>query len=271
MLRLEDVVFSYEKGTEIIKGINIEIEEGKKIVFLGENGSGKSTLFLIMNGLLKPEKGNMYFKGKKVEYKRKELDKLREKVGIVFQDPEIQIFAPTVMQEVAFGLKNLGYSSEKTEERALEAMRAIEIENLKDTPCHHLSYGQKKRVAIASITAMKPEILILDEPLAWLDPKNKKRILEILLNFSKEGKTMVVSTHDVNFAYDFADYIFVLRDGKVLKSGDKKEVFSDFEFLKKANLDVPTVLKMYSYLKGTIDEDFDSFLMNYHRFLEENF
>ena len=98
MLKLEDVVFSYEKGTEIIKGININIEEGKKIVFLGENGSGKSTLFLLMNGLLKPEKGNLYFKGEKIGYKKKELDKLREKVGIVFQDPEIQIFAPTVMQ-----------------------------------------------------------------------------------------------------------------------------------------------------------------------------
>ena len=131
MLKLEDVVFSYEKGTEIIKGININIEEGKKIVFLGENGSGKSTLFLLMNGLLKPEKGNLYFKGEKIGYKKKELDKLREKVGIVFQDPEIQIFAPTVMQEVAFGLQNLGYSSDETEERALEAMRALEIENLR--------------------------------------------------------------------------------------------------------------------------------------------
>ena len=271
MLKLEDVVFSYEKGTEIIKGININIEEGKKIVFLGENGSGKSTLFLLMNGLLKPEKGNLYFKGEKIGYKKKELDKLREKVGIVFQDPEIQIFAPTVMQEVAFGLQNLGYSSDETEERALEAMRALEIENLRDIPCHHLSYGQKKRVAIASITAMKPEILILDEPLAWLDPKNKKRILEILLNFSKEGKTMIVSTHDVNFAYDFADYIFVLRDGQLLKSGDKKEVFSDFEFLKNANLDVPVVLKMYSHLKDSLNTDFDSFLEGYNRFLKENF
>ena len=158
MLKLEDVVFSYEKGTEIIKGININIEEGKKIVFLGENGSGKSTLFLIMNGLLKPDKGSLYFKGEKIKYKKKELDKLREKVGIVFQDPEIQIFAPTVMQEIAFGLRNLGCSPEETEERAMEAMKALEIEKLRDTPCHHLSYGQKKRVAIASITAMKPEI-----------------------------------------------------------------------------------------------------------------
>lgn len=271
MLKLEDISFSYEKGTEIIKGIDIKIEEGKKIVFLGENGSGKSTLFLIMNGLLEPQKGSLYFKGEKIKYKKKELDKLREKVGIVFQDPEIQIFAPTVMQEIAFGLKNLGYSSEKTEERALDAMKTLDIENLKNTPCHHLSYGQKKRVAIASITAMKPEILILDEPLAWLDPKNKKRILEILLNFSAEGKTMVVSTHDVNFAYDFADYIFVLRDGKVIKSGDKKEVFSDFEFLKNANLDVPVVLKMYNYLKDTVKTDFDTFFTNYNRFLEENF
>lgn len=271
MLRLEDVVFSYEKGTEIIRGINLEIEKGKKIVFLGENGSGKSTLFLLMNGLLKPEKGSLYFNNEKVTYKKKELDKLREKVGIVFQDPEIQIFAPTVMQEIAFGLKNLGCSDEVTEERAAEAMRAVEIEDLREVPCHHLSYGQKKRVSIASIIAMKPEILILDEPLAWLDPKNKKRILEILLGFADEGKTMVVSTHDVNFAYEFADYIFILRKGKVIKSGSKQEVFDDFQFLKKADLDTPMILKMYSYLKEEINVDFDIFLKNYNKFLEENF
>ena len=271
MLRLENIVFSYEQGIEALKGINLEIEKGKKVVFLGENGSGKSTLFLIMNGLLKPEKGSVYFNNEKVRYKKKDLEKLRERVGIVFQDPEIQIFAPTVIQEIAFGLKNLGLSNEMIEERAKEAMMEVDIENLRELPCHHLSYGQKKRVSIASIIAMKPEILILDEPLAWLDPKNKKRILEILENFSSEGKTMIVSTHDVNFAYEFADYIYVLRDGRIIRSGGKKEVFDDFLFLKEANLDVPSILKMYSYLKNNVKTDFETFLEGYNKFLEENF
>lgn len=271
MLRLENVTFSYEKGKDIIKDISLKIEKGKKIVFLGENGSGKSTLFLIMNGLYKPEKGNLYFEGEKINYKKKELDNLRQKVGIVFQDPDIQIFAPTVIQEIAFGLKNLGYSDDKIEEYAKMAMREVDIENLRETPCHYLSYGQKKRVSIASIIAMMPEILILDEPLAWLDPKNKKRVLEILLNLSKEGKTMVVSTHDVNFAYDFADYVFILRDGKIVKSGNKKEIFNDFDFLKEANLDVPTIVKMYSYLKKDNNLDFDEFINSYNDFLKENF
>ena len=187
MLKLENITFSYDNETEALKNVTLNIEKGKKTLFLGENGSGKSTLFLIMNGLLKAQKGDIYFEGKKVKHKKKDLEELRRKVGIIFQDPEIQIFAPLVFQEVAYGPENLGYSEEKVEENVNRAMKEINIEELRDRPCHHLSYGQKKRVSIAAITAMEPELLILDEPTAWLDSKNTKRVSEILDNFSSEG------------------------------------------------------------------------------------
>ena len=219
MLKLENITFSYDNETEALKNVTLNIEKGKKTLFLGENGSGKSTLFLIMNGLLKAQKGDIYFEGEKVKYKKKNLEELRRKVGIIFQDPEIQIFAPLVFQEVAYGPENLGYSEEKVEENVNRAMKEINIEDLKDRPCHHLSYGQKKRVSIAAITAMEPELLILDEPTAWLDSKNTKRVSEILDNFSEAGKTLVVSTHDTDFAYEFADYIYVLDKGEIIESG----------------------------------------------------
>ena len=264
MLRLENITFSYDDETEALKDVTLNIEKGKKTLFLGENGSGKSTLFLIMNGLLKAQKGNVYFEGEKIKHKKKELEELRRKVGIIFQDPEIQIFAPLVFQEVAYGPENLGYSPEKVEESVNRAMKEINIEDLKDRPCHHLSYGQKKRVSIAAITAMEPELLILDEPTAWLDSKNTKRVSEILDNFSKAGKTMVVSTHDTDFAYEFADYIYVLDKGKIVRQGNRDEVFEDFEFLKKLNLNIPNILKIKSYLKyKNLDEN------EYYKFLEE--
>lgn len=265
MLRLENITFSYDEKTKVLKDVTLNIEKGKKTVFLGENGSGKSTLFLIMNGLLKAQKGNLYFEREKIKYKKKNLEKLRRKVGIVFQDPEIQIFAPLVFQEVAYGPENLGFSCEKVEKSVIRAMNEVNIEDLSDRPCHHLSYGQKKRVSIAAITAMDPELLILDEPTAWLDSKNTKRISEILDNCSKAGKTLVVSTHDTDFAYEFADYIYVLEKGEIVRQGSRDEVFEDFTFLRKSNLNIPNVLKIKSYLRHkNIDEN------DYYKFLEEN-
>ena len=265
MLKLENITFSYDEETEALKDISLNIEKGKKTVFLGENGSGKSTVFSIMNGLLQAQKGSVYLNGEKVLHKKKNLEELRKKVGIVFQDPEIQIFAPLVFQEVSYGPENLGYSKEKVEKNITKAMEEINILDLKDRPCHHLSYGQKKRVSIAAITAMEPDLLILDEPTAWLDSKNTKSVSEILNNFADAGKTLVVSTHDTDFAYDFADYIYVLDKGKIVRQGSRDEVFEDFKFLRELNLNIPAVLKITRYLKSkNIDVNY------YYTFLEEN-
>ena len=226
MLKLENITFSYDNETEALKNVTLNIEKGKKTLFLGENGSGKSTLFLIMNGLLKAQKGDIYFEGKKVKYKKKDLEELRRKVGIIFQDPEIQIFAPLVFQEVAYGPENLGYSEEKVEENVNRAMKEINIEDLKDRPCHHLSYGQKKRVSIAAITAMEPELLILDEPTAWLDSKNTKRVSEIL----EEVPAIVNKKDCIKFENFARDITFENVDFKYKDSNEK--------ILKNINLDV---------------------------------
>lgn len=266
MLKLENICFSYEKQNKILKNISLDIKKGEKTVFLGENGSGKSTLFFLLNGLLKPDSGEIYFNGEKLKYKKKDLENLRKKVGIVFQDPEVQIFAPTVYQEIAYGLQNLDYSNEKIEEKISEISAELNMKKLLEKPCHHLSYGQKKRVTIASILAMEPEILVLDEPTAWLDFKNIKKTLEMIKNLCKREKTLVISTHDIDFAYEVADYIYILNEGKIVKQGTRYEIFEDFNFLKKLNLDVPKILKVKEFLK---QKNID--ILEYYKFLEKKF
>lgn len=250
MFRLENVDFSYEKGEKVLKNINLDIEKGKKIVFLGENGSGKSTLFLIMNGLLKIDSGNIFLEGRKITYSRKMLSELRKKVGIVFQDPEIQIFAPTVYQEMAYGLQNLNFSEEETEKRIMEISKELGIEKLLEKPCHHLSYGQKKRITLASIIVMEPEIMILDEPTAWLDTRNTEKIMEILNYLHEKNRTLIISTHDIDFAYRIADYIFVLSNGEIVEKGTRDEIFHDFGFLRKMKLNMPEILKIKYFLES---------------------
>ena len=242
MLKLENICFSYDNKNTVLHDISLEIPKGKRIVFLGENGSGKSTLFLIMNGVMKANKGNIYLNEEKISYNEKSLNKLREKVGIIFQDPDTQIFAPTVFQEVAYGLENLGYSREVIEEKVNETLKSLELEYLSDRPCHHLSYGQKKRVSIAGIVTMEPDILILDEPTVWLDIKNVKKVKKILEKLYQKGKTTIISTHEIEFAYEMGDY-------KIVKQGTKYEIFADYEFLKNINLDIPLKYKFEKFLK----------------------
>ena len=249
MLKLENICFSYDNKNTVLHDISLEISKGKRIVFLGENGSGKSTLFLIMNGVMKANKGNIYLNGEKISYNEKSLNKLRKKVGIIFQDPDTQIFAPTVFQEVAYGLENLGYSREVVEEKVNETLKSLELEHLSDRPCHHLSYGQKKRVSIAGIVTMEPDILILDEPTVWLDIKNVKKVKKILEKLYQKGKTTIISTHEIEFAYEMGDYIYILDKGKIVKQGTKNEIFADYEFLKNINLDIPLKYKFEKFLK----------------------
>ncbi|MBP6281049.1 MAG: ABC transporter ATP-binding protein [Leptotrichiaceae bacterium] len=266
MLKLENIYFSYDKGKEVLKNISIDIEKGKKIIFLGENGSGKSTLFFLLNGILKKDSGDIFLENKKIKYKKKDLDELRRKVGVVFQDPDIQIFAPTVFQEIAYGLENIGFSINEIESKVEKILKELELNDLKENPCHHLSYGQKKRVSIASIVAMNPEVLVLDEPTAWLDPKNIKKITDILEDLNKKGKTIIISTHDIDFAYDIADYIYILHNGIILKKGSRDEIFEDFEFFKKLNFNIPNKLKIKKFLNKK-----DINIEEYDKFLKENF
>lgn len=257
IIETKDLTFKYSDGTIALNNINIKIPRGKKIAFLGANGAGKSTLFLHLNGILKPSSGEILFDGIDLKYSRKELQKLRQKVGIVFQDPDVQLFSANVYEEVSFGAVNLKLSKDKVKDRVEKALKDTNTYDLKDKPTHFLSYGQKKRVSIADILVMKPEVIILDEPTSSLDPKHSFMVENLLEEINNNGTTLILSTHDVDFAYSWADYIFVLKNGQVVGEGSPKEVFEDEDLIDLGFVQKPLVFEVFQLLKakGLINEN----------------
>ncbi len=245
ILEARDLKYVYPDGTVAVQDLNLEIKKGKKVAFVGQNGSGKSTLFLLLNGTLKPAQGDVLFHGVPFKYDSKSLRDIRKSIGIVFQNSDDQIFAPTVYQDVAFGPANLGYSKERVDACVQKALEQVGLSRLKDKPPHHLSGGQKKRVAIAGIMAMEPEVIILDEPLSNLDPIGADEIMDLLNEFNQFGSTIIISTHDVDLAYRWSDYVFLLSNSKIIGQGTPAEVFKEPELLKKAGLRQPTTLEIY--------------------------
>ena len=258
ILETEDVEYEYPDKTRALQGISLGIQKGKKIVVMGPNGAGKSTLFLHFNGILKPKKGRVFFDGKLVEYNRRYLTQLRKKVGIVFQDPDTQIFAGTVFQEVSFGPMNLKLEADEVKNRVSKAMADAGVCDLAQKPTHLLSYGQKKRVCIAGVLAMEPEVIIFDEPTAYLDPKHSHILLGTLDELHQSGKQVIVSTHDPDLAYSWADYVLIIKDGKLLEAGSAEKVFMDDEILKQADLKKPLLLEISEVLqqKGIVGKKY---------------
>ena len=181
IIETKDITYHYPDGTEALKKVNFKAAEGKIVALLGPNGAGKSTLFLHFNGILRPTSGSIIVNDDEIKYDKKNLMKVRQKVGIVFQNPDDQLFAPTVVEDVAFGPMNMGLSKEEVEKRVDEALKRVGMAEYKKKAPHHLSGGQKKRVAIAGILAMKPKIMVLDEPTSGLDPKGASQILENII------------------------------------------------------------------------------------------
>ncbi len=245
ILETRGLKYTYPDGTVAVQDLNIEIMKGKKIAFVGQNGSGKSTLFLLLNGTLKPNQGEVLFHGVPFKHDSKSLREIRKSIGIVFQNSDDQIFAPTVFQDVAFGPANLGYSKERVDTCVQRALEQVGLSRFKDKPPHHLSGGQKKRVAIAGIMAMEPEVIILDEPLSNLDPVGADEIMDLINEFNHFGSTIIISTHDVDLAYRWSDYVFLLSNSKIIGQGTPADVFKEPELLKKAGLRQPTTLEIY--------------------------
>lgn len=248
-LSTENLSFTYPDGTRALKNINIEIEKGEKVAIIGPNGAGKSTLFSHFNGLTEPTSGCVKIEGKPISFEKDELLKVRQKVGIVFQDPNDQLFAPTVKEDIAFGPMNLGLSYGEVEKRVEDALKMVGMENYEDKTPHHLSGGQQKRIAIAGIIAMKPEIMILDEPTAGLDPDGVEKVLNIMNQLNEEGMTLIISSHDIDMISKYADKIFILYNGEIIESGNKNKIFSDMELLKKAHLRTPITTEILYNLK----------------------
>ncbi|HOI70478.1 MAG TPA: ATP-binding cassette domain-containing protein [Methanothrix sp.] len=245
LLETKGLRYVYPDGTPAIRGVDLRIEDGERIAFVGPNGSGKSTLFLLLNGTLRPTAGEVLFRGRPLQYDPRSLRETRRRVGIVFQNSDDQLFAPTVRQDVAFGPVNLGLPMEEVEERVEMALEGVGISGLKGRPPHHLSGGQKKRAAIAGVMAMEPEVMILDEPLSNLDPAGSEEVMELLEELSQRGTTIIISTHDVDLAYRWSDRVCLLADGMVMDEGRPEDIFGDPRHLSGSGLRQPLILEVY--------------------------
>jgi cobalt/nickel transport system ATP-binding protein len=250
ILETRNVSYSYGDGTEALKDVSISLEEDRKIALVGPNGAGKSTLMLMFNGILRPSSGEVLFRGQPLSYDSASLREIRRKVGMVFQNSDDQLFAPTVYQDVAFGPVNLGFPVEKVKKYVGYALQYVGLSGYERRPPHHLSGGEKKRVAIGGILAMEPDVIILDEPTSNLDPASSEEIMDMLDELNCGGKTIIISTHDVDLAYRWADEIILLENGGVLRRGIGPEVFDDVELTKRARLKLPIVVDLYKELIG---------------------
>lgn len=247
MLEVKNLEYTYESGKKVLDGISLSTNNGAITMVIGENGAGKTTLFKNILGLLKRDKGDIIVDGEELRYDKKSLLNYRKNVTMVFQDPDNQIFYSNVFDDTAFTLRNLGFDEETVKERVDNALRSANAYELKEMPVHFLSYGQKKRVAIASAIALGAQYILMDEPTAGLDPVSigilKKTISSIAKNSS-----LLISTHDMEFCYEMADYIYVVKDAKIIKEGSKYEIFKDEDVIKRANQELPLCVRVANAL-----------------------
>ena len=256
-IRFKQVGFAYQAGTPFemraLHDVTFSVKDGSYVAIIGHTGSGKSTILQHLNALLKPTEGIVELGDKTIDSTtgNKDLKPLRKKVGIVFQFPEAQLFEETVEKDIAFGPKNFGVSEEEALKIAAEVVKTVGLpeEVLQKSP-FDLSGGQMRRVAIAGVLAMKPEVLVLDEPTAGLDPKGRLEMMEMFYKLNKEQHmTIVLVTHQMNDVSDYADHVIVIESGNVVKEGSPKEVFSDASWLLEKQLGVPTTLAFVEKLK----------------------
>ena len=255
ILQVQHLSYGYHPGNPVLKDVSVSVRKGEKVAVMGANGAGKSTFFLNLNGVLQAETGEIFYKGQKTG--KKNLNELRRHVGFVFQDADSQIIASSVQAEVAFGPMNLKLSKEEVRERVDQALEYMDLQDYRSRPPHYLSGGEKKRVSIADIIAMHSEVILFDEPTAALDPLSADMLEEVLEKLSGEGKALLVSTHDVDFAYRWAERVLGFDQGQVIADGEVLSVFQEEAVLERAHLKKPELLTVYEVLleKGLIREN----------------
>ena len=249
-IEARDLVYTYEDGTKALNGISFQAEAGKITGILGSNGAGKSTLFLNLNGVRTPNSGQVLLGGEPVTFNKQGLRRLRKEVGIVFQDPDNQLFSADVYRDISFGAVNLGLPPEEVRRRVEWAMEKTGVTALRDKPTHALSYGQKKRVAIAGVLVMEPRVIILDEPTAGLDPQGVSDIMHLLTQIRDQmGISILVSTHDMDIVPLYCDYTYLLCDGGMKAAGTPEELFSHPELLRENHLRLPRIAHLMEILR----------------------
>ncbi len=224
VIELRGVSFSYPGDIVALDNFSAAFERCRRTAVLGRNGSGKTTLFSLLNGLQRPQKGEILFDGEPLCYDRRGLLKLRQKVGMVFQDPDSQLFSACIYEDISFGPLNLGLPEIEVRIRVESALKQMKLEGLENRPTHSLSFGQKKRACIAGVLAMQPQILVLDEPFAGLDPIMAAEFTVILDELHRDGTTLIIATHDLDLAYAWADDAIILQDGRLLDQGTATEL-----------------------------------------------
>jgi len=239
VFQVDGVSYRYDSVTALDQ-VSLSIEAGKRVALLGANGSGKSTLLRLLDALYFPDAGSISFHGQALDAHRFDDDRFafdfRRRVGLVFQNPDVQLFNPTVFDEIAFAPLQLRWPRAEIIRRVDEMLDMMEIRHLKNRPPHRLSGGEKKRVAIASVLVLDPEVLLLDEPTAALDPRSQSQIIDLHIGWGDGSKTVITATHDLGLVEDIADYCFVLRGGKVAAEGNPSDVLRDVTVLEQANL-----------------------------------
>ena len=224
-------------GNQALFGVNLRVERGERVAILGPNGAGKTTLVMHMNGIHPAEHGSVSVAGEVVDTKDKDLlRRIRGKVGVVFQDPDDQLFMPTVGEDIAFGPYNMGIRGAELDAVVDQALALVHMSEFKDRPPHHLSFGQRRRVAVATVLAMKPEILVLDEPSSNLDPASRRELADILRSLEI---TILMVTHDILYAYELCERSIILSGGIVVADGDTKTILSDSKLLSENRLELP--------------------------------
>lgn len=239
IVEAQDLHYTYPDGTVGLDGVSFRISHGESVALVGENGAGKSTLLLHLNGYLSPAKGAVRIGDSFLN--QKNLNIIRRTVGMVFQNPDDQLFMPTVFEDVAFGPLNLGFSKVEVERKVAEALKTVGVEHLSKRPPYKLSQGEKRSVSIATVLAMSPDILVMDEPTSSLDPQARRRIIELLKTFHH---SKVIATHDLDMALDLCERTIVIHRGKVVGDGPTQEIFQNEELLRSSCLEKP--LRMQS-------------------------
>lgn len=236
-LEIKELAFAYPDGNQALFGVNLSVQKGERVALLGPNGAGKTTLVMHMNGIHPTAHGTIYIAGTRVDASNKETLKLiRSKVGIVFQDPDDQLFMPTVGQDVAFGPFNMGLRADALKKVVDEALDLVGMLEYRERPPHHLSFGQRRRVAVATVLAMKPEILVLDEPSSNLDPASRRELADILRSLDI---TMVMVTHDLPYAFELCERSVILNAGIIVADGPTSEILKDSARLAANRLELP--------------------------------
>lgn len=252
MIEVQDVHHIYASGVEALRGVSLTIRKGEFVSIMGENGAGKTTLVKHFNGLLKPTKGVVLVDG--VDTRKVTVATLARKVGFVFQNPDHQLFSETVEEEIAFALRNFGFSEEVIEKRVDWALNLLGLSGYRETSPFLLSGGERKRVALASVLAWDPEILIMDEPTIGQDYEQKEKLRQFILQLREQGKTIVIVTHDVEFVAECSPRVILMRDGQIVADGEAREILTDPETLAKASIippQIPQIFLQLSELNGS--------------------